>query len=369
MAEEYTNSLTTTDVPAGTPMTIKSSVQQVYSTTNGQNLYDKTLTGAKKVLFPTCVDMNACFDYRFSFKDLMLVNQLPNITDMYFQNLTVKIQDVFTQITSDGAIKNGIFYTYDPYSAVISQDSNGIETEDHYIKGYSQPFKFVNSSRVVQRGDNSLYVVSSNLKIEKHINLQINSSSYKILKMFNVYDSQGNFVRKVLESDVKATSAELKECMEDIPKDSSDRHGRKICRDIILCDVLIFMLKSFNHDGINLSQLTADNLKKIPLDKSLPIGWLSPEEKLERFGKKGVFMETFVANKKSNDGSASDPYEKEIPNNLFVYVDMQTQCDKLFRVAKPDSAVFNDEKKIIAPFKAQYAIASELISVGIKSDN
>lgn len=368
MSEEFTNSLTSTDVPAGTPMTIKSSVQQVYSTTNGQNLYDKTLTGAKKVLFPTCVDMNACFDYRFSFKDLMLVNQLPNITDMYFQNLTVKIQDVFTQITSDGAIKDGIFYTYDPYSAVISQDSNGIETEEHYIKDHQGPFKFVNSSRVVQRGDNSLYVVSSNLKIEKHINLQINSSSYKILKMFNVYDGQGNFVKKVLESDVKATSAELKECMEDIPA-KADRYGRKVCRDIILCDVLIFMLKSFNHDGINLSDLTADKIQKVSLDKSLPIGWLSPEEKLERFGKKGVFMETFVANKKAGSGSSEDPYDKEIPNNLFVYVDMQTKCDKIFRVAKPDSAVFCDDKEIIAPFKAQYAIASELISVGIKSDN
>lgn len=357
MSEEFDQSLTTVDTPTGTQMTIKDSYQRISRTTNGQNLYDKTLTGAKKILFPTCVNMNACFDYRFSVKDLMLPNHLPDVTDMYFQNLTVKIQDAFTQITSDGAIKNGIFYTYDPYSAVITQDGNGLEFETHTIEdgGKKQEHKFINSSRVIQRGDNSLYVVSSNLKIEKHINLQISTGSYKILKMYNVYDASGKFVTKQLESDTKASAMDLRDCIFGLDK-VTDKKGRKVCTDIILCDVLVFMLKSFNHEGVSLSELTPEMVEKSKAGKPLPIGWLTPEEKLERFGKKGAFMETFKT-------------AGEVPNNLFVYVDMQTKCDKIFKVAKPDNAVFVDTNKIIGPMIAQYAVASELISVGIKSDN
>ena len=358
MAED-SNSLTTVDTPTGTQMTINSKIQQVYTTTNGQNLYDKTLTGSKKVLFPTCVDVNACFDYRFSFKDLMLANKLPEVTDMYFQNLTVKIQDLFTQITSDGAIKNGLLYTYDPYSAVICQDGNGLEFEEHTLtfKGKGENKKFINSTRVIQRGDNSLYVVSSNLKIEKHINLQIATGSYKVLKMYNLYDEQGKFASKQLESDTKATVSDLRDCMNGLEKlKAEDLKGRRFCTDIILCDVLIFMLKSFNHSGIPLSKLTPENVNNAVVKRSIPIGWLTPEEKLEKYGKKGVFKDTFDEN-------------HQVPNNLFVYVDMQTRCDKIFSVARPDSSVFKDELGIVGPFYGQYAVVSELISVGIKSDN
>ena len=312
--------------------------------------------------------MNSCFEYRFTIKDLMLPEELPKITDMYIDEITVKLQDLFTQVTSHDAIKDGVIYTYDPYSAVICQDGNGLEFVENYVKVGEEvrKMKFIPSGRVIQREDNSLFVVSSNLKIEKHINIGSASSSYKLLILLNNYDAQGNFVGKTLKSSDRITVQQLRECFN--PPTKEERKGREVCTDVILCDILIFMLKSCNLSGKTLEELKPNDLTNANVKKTLPVGWLTPEEKLRRYGKKGIFMDTFVANRKSGDGSQESPYD-QVPNDLFVHIDMQGVCDKLFSIARPSKSVFVDENKIVAPFRAQYAIGNELISVSIKSDN
>ena len=202
MSEENCESLTLINSANGNQMLPTRSYGSNYKTTNGQILYPKTLTGSKKILIPTSVDMNTCFEYRFSFKDLMLPNALPNSAPLYVTDLTVKLQDIFTQVTSHDAIKDSVMYSYDPYSVVIAQDQDGIEHESHYIKVGSESVKreFINAGRVIQRSDNSLYVVSSNLRIEKHINIESNTNTYNLLLLYNRYDKDGNFVGKELKS-------------------------------------------------------------------------------------------------------------------------------------------------------------------------
>lgn len=373
--EQNSSSLTSVDTSAGTQMTVIPTREFAYKTSSGQNLYNKILTGSHKILFPTCVDVNSCFEYRFSVKELMLPDELPKVTDLYFSDLTVKFQDCFTQVVSDDAIKNGIAYAYDPFSAVICQDENGLEFQDQNLKTtvigedgqqkeVIKKYKCIASSRVIQRDDNALFVVSSNLRVEKHINITNNSGNYKVLVLSNVYDKDGNFVKKHLESVNKVSVEQLRQCLNFQTLTKEEIKGKKICIDIILCDILVFMMKSCNlSTGSFLEDLKPNQLQGIKTNKTLPIGWLTPEEKLQRFGKKGTFMDTFSSNKEG-DGDVD-----VLSNDLFVHTDMQEVCSKVFAVGRPKSSVFDDKKGIIAGYHCQFAIAHQLISVSVQSDN
>ena len=365
--EENSASLTTVDTPVGTQMTLQRSCESCYQTSSGQKVFPKILTGSQKILFPTTVDANACFEYRFSVKNLMLPSELPEVTDMYFHYLTVKFQDAFTNILSSNAIKDGITYSYDPYTAVICQDANGLEFVSNEIVGVDGEHverKFINSERAIKRDDNSLYVVSSNLKIEKQINLTTATSPYRILLLYNEYDNQGNFKGKILKSAVSCTRQDLTQVLH---PEEVEKKGL-VCTDIILCDVLIFMMKTCALGTNYLEEVTLQQMATLKKKRAIPMGWLSPEEKLEKYGKKGVYMDTFVATK-SNDKKLVN--YTEIPNNLFIHVDMQEVCDKLFSQYRPKETVFNDVNGIVIGdgIKGQYAIAHEMISVSIKTDN
>ena len=92
--------------------------------------------------------------------------------------------------------------------------------------------------------------------------------------------------------------------------------------------------------------------------RALPNGWLTPEEKLQKFGKKGTFMSEF---------SDTEP-DKLIPNSLFQYVDMQERCNKLNDIGHPISACFNDTNHIIADFDGCYIQSNAIISLRVLSD-
>ena len=351
---ELSTSLADVEIPVGQQMTLQKKFKTEYQTSNGTTVYDKILTGFKPILFPTAVSRNACFEYRFSIKDLMLPRELPQVTDLYFKDLVVKIQDSFTQIMANNSIVNGKIVAYMPYSAVLAQDGNGIETEPHMVNGKQR--KFVNTERIIKRDSSPLFVVSSNIKFTKSIDLDIATNSYKALMIYNNYNEDGQFVNKVVKSAVSASVDDLRSVMTGIPKSVEDRKNKSFCIDIILCDILICCLKSFDLTAKGFNELKPSDLEAVELKKSLPAGWLTPEEKLMKFGKKGTFMETF------DDGT-------EIPNSLFQLVDMQSKCDKLFKIARPTETVFEDKEGIIADFVGQYILATELMSLRVKSDN
>lgn len=360
---ENSKSLSSVDTPIGVQPTLERIVADEYKTCNGTIVYDKILTGFKPILFPTAVSRNSCFEYRFSIKDLILPKNLPKVTDLYFKDLVVKIQDMFTQVQAQESIRDGIVYSYMPYSAVLSQDCNGIEVEEHkWAKGdileddhNPTIIKCINSDRLVKRDASPLFVVSSNLKYNRSLNLDITSNSYKALAIYNEY-KDGKFVGKVVKSVVSIPVNDLKELFEK-PNITSNFTGF-VCLDVILCDILIFCLKSFNLD-----EKTAflDNLTKGDVDKAnppnpIPISWLTAEEKLKRYGNKGTYMETFGE-------------QNPLPNNLFQLVDMQERCDKIFTAGRPKNSVFLDKNHIVADFDACYSCTSELISIRVKSDN
>lgn len=357
-ADSMSTNLTEVKRQEGVPPTLIKKTNVQYKTSSGAMLYNKVLTGFKPILFPTAVSLNTCYDYRFSIRDLILPSQLPNITNMYFESMVVKIQDLFTQVMSDGMIKDGIVYSYMPYSAVLAQDENGIEYEEHdlnYKKYTGKNIKFVSSSRVIKRDSNPLFVVSSNLKYDREFNLEIVSNSYRALIIVADYEN-GKLLGKRIKTEVFATPEQLKQVIEPEKFPEESRDG-EFCLDIILCDILIFCLKSFDTTTEKtFEDITEDELKKFNVKKAIPTDWLTPQEKLEKFGKKGTYKSTF---------SESDP----IPNDKFIYCDMTTKSEKLFGLSRPTEAVFNDKKGIISGIPANYAISTSLISVRIKSDN
>ena len=81
---------------------------------------------------------------------------------------------------------------------------------------------------------------------------------------------------------------------------------------------------------------TMKELGKKPRN-TVPIEWLSPEEKLEKFGKKGVYMADYTTQK--------------LPNNLFFYVDMTDKCESIMANYAPSDIIFIDENKIITPLQ------------------
>ena len=199
MTEEIpvdSSSLIYADTTVGTQMTLQRTVKTEYQTSNGTTVYDKILTGFKPILFPTAVSRNAVFDYRFSVKDLILPRELPQVTDIYFKDLVVKIQDIFTQVMAQNAVCNGVVLSYMPYSAVLAQDGNGLEFETHTIDG--ELHRFMNAERLIKRDSSPLFVVSSNLKFNKSFNLDVTTNSYKALAIYNEYIN-GKFNKKIIK--------------------------------------------------------------------------------------------------------------------------------------------------------------------------
>lgn len=362
MADEIpvnSSSLVYVDTPVGPQMTLQKTTKVEYQTSSGTTLYDKILTGFKPILFPTAVSRNAVFDYRFSIKDLILPRELPQVTDLYFKDIVVKIQDIFTQVMAQNAISNGAILSYMPYSAVLSQDENGIETEEHEING--KIHKFMNSERLIKRDSSPLFVVSSNLKFNRSFNLDIATNSYKALLIYNEY-KEGEIVGKITKPRVSTTPEELRQVIagyggEKQAELREQKYTGLYCIDIILCDMLIYCLKSFDLNAATFEDLHGpEDLENAGCSKNVPIGWLTPEEKLAKFGKKGRFTDNFGE-------------ENPIPNSLFQYVDMQDRCDKLFSKYRPGRTVFEDTKGVIADFTGHYILANELLSVRVKSDN
>ena len=103
--------------------------------------------------------------------------------------------------------------------------------------------------------------------------------------------------------------------------------------------------------------MTLEDIAKQPKTKrSVPIGWLSPEEKLKKFGMKGKFRADFN--------------EKEpIPANLFIYVDGKEMSEKIFKAGIPTSTAFIDKNGLICPAKNCYAVTNMLLSVRAAGDN
>ena len=349
---ENSASLSDVNIVDGTKENLKKTWENSYLTGDGQQLRQYSLSSSSSILIPTCVDVNSCFEYRFSIKDFNLPSN-PGEQGLYIENIVVKIQDVFTQITSHDCIKDGLFYFYSPYSAVVSQDQDGIETEEQIFNynGVDTKRKFISTNRMIKRQDSPLYVCTSNLKVEKTMNLTQDKNSYKLLIISNKYDEEGNFLEKIITPSVSITFEELQQCLtfNDIPKRG------KICQDVIVCDILIFMMKT-----VNLSTETYfKDLKELPHtrhDKTVPRGWLSLEEKIERYGKKGCILDKYVANPTKGNYIT-------LPNDLYLYVDMQTACNEILAIARPDSLVFEDTRGIIGGFRAQYAFGEKMASI------
>ena len=355
---EKSNSLISVDRLVGQKENLKLDYIRSYKTGDGQQLDQYILSSVSSILVPTCVDVNSCFEYRFSIKDFNLPSYT-GVESMYFENIVVKIQDIFTQITSSDCIKDGLFYFYSPYSAVIAQDEDGIETEmrNFEFNGTTTQRPFISTNRVIKRQDSPIYVCTSNLKVEKSLNLTQDKNSYKVLILNNVYDEEGNFLKKTITTSVSATFDQLKQCLEfDSP--SIEKKG-VVCKDIILCDILLFMMKSFNLSAPKtFEQLEANDLQVAEKKRTIPIGWLSTEEKLEKYGQKGYVYDKYAANPKTAG-------EIVLPNDLYLFVDMQTVCDKALQVAKPSGFVFDDVKCVIGGFRAQYAFAQKMASITV----
>ena len=351
---ENSTSLTDVDRVVGVKENLQMNVIRSYKTGDGQQLDQYILSSVSSILIPTCVDTNACFEYRFSIKDFNLPSNI-GVQSLYFENIVVKIQDVFTQITSHDCIQSGKFYFYSPYSAVVSQDEDGIETEEQsfVFKGETTTRKFINTNRVIKRQDSPLYVCTSNLKVEKSMNLTQDKNSYKVLILSNVYDDDGKFLRKIITPSVSVTFEQLEQCLK---FNSIEKRGT-ICQDVILCDILLFMMKTFNLDAPYFE--TLDELPNKQLDKTIPRGWLSTEEKIERYGKKGYVIDKYV----SNPLKGSDAIV--LPNDMYLYVDMQTACDRLLPYARPQNFIFDDTKGIVGGFHAQYAFGEKMASITV----
>ena len=330
----------------GVPQTVVSEVQCNYTTSSGDTLYEKILVGYKPILFPTAVSENCCFDYRFTVRDLVLPTTLPGITEMYFNDIVVKLQDMFTQMTAGDAIVDGKVYSYMPYCTILAQDENGIETVEHTIN--DKVYKFVTSDRLVQRDSCPVFTVNSNLKLEKTISLEDQSNEYRLLAIMEQYDEKGDFVRRFLES-VKSVSAKyLKDIQEYASTSVEKRKGRIVCVDVILCDILVFCKRTFNFDRTPVEKLQKLGGKE---KNSVPNGWLTPEEKLKKFGKKGTYMADYTTQK--------------LPNDLFFYVDMTDKSDEIISNSCPSYTVFTDENKLITPYRNQYAYALQIMNTRV----
>lgn len=359
MAEDKiasSSSLASVDRLVGQKENLKLDYIRSYKTGDGQQLDQYILSSVSSILVPTCVDVNSCFEYRFSIKDFNLPSY-EGIQSLYFENIVVKIQDIFTQITSHDCIKDGLFYFYSPYSAVVAQDEDGIETEQHdfTFKDKKETRDFVNTNRVIKRQDSPIYVCTSNLKVEKSLNLTADKNSYKVLILNNVYDERGIFLRKTITTGVSVTFEQLRQCLE---PEKVDKKG-VVCQDIILCDILLFMMKSFNISATKyFEDVSEADFQSSRKKTTVPRGWLSTEEKLEKYGRKGYISDNYTSNVRTET-------EIALPNDLYLFVDMQTVCDKLLQVAKPKNFVFDDKNGVIGGFHAQYAFAQKMASVTV----
>lgn len=351
--EDGSLATTKNDRNVGVPQTLKSQCVTQLKTCNGDNLYDKILTGYKPILFPTACSENCCFEYRFSIKDLILPTTLPEVTNLYFRDLVVKIQDMFTQMTADDCIKDAIICSYEPYSAVLAQDENGIEIEYHEYNGEVTPF--ITSDRLIKRDSSPLFVVSSNLKYNRRFNLEVASNSYQAIVVNGIYD-KGVLKERVLKTQTYASPLQLKQCIS-FYNDSKEDEVRDgiYCMDIILCDMLIFCKKSFDLTKPSIHDLQPADLVNAMRKRTVPTGWLTPEEKLEKFGKKGTFMSSF---------GPTEP----IPSSMFIFVDGTSKCEDIFELGKPSQTFFDDKNLIVCPARNCYAISNMLVSVRAAGD-
>lgn len=327
----------------GVPQVLNTNIQCTYSTSSGDSLYEKILVGYKPVLFPTACSENCCFEYRFTIKDLILPKSLPQITGLYFKDIVIKLQDMFTQAIAGDAISNGKILTYMPYCMILSQDENGIELED-YMLG-DKKVKVISSDRMVQRESCPVFSVNSNLKMEKSISLQDMSNPYKIIGIFEQYDEEGNFVRRVMEN-IKCVSPEnLVDIINENASIVEKRKGRLVCIDVILCDLLVFCKRTFDFNTKPITEVeTLSKTKK----QTLPIGWMKPEEKMQK-------LLDIQKGRKAGE-------TEKLPNDLFYFVDMTERSAQLLDNSKPVDMVFEDSKKLIAPFVNQYAYSIQIIN-------
>ena len=337
----------------GVPQTLKMKTTTQLRTCNGDALYDKLLTGFKPILFPTAVSENCCFEYRFTIKDIILPSELPNITNLYFRDLVVKVQDMFTQMSASECIKDSVIYAYEPYSAVLAQDENGIEIQYHNYNNQLVPV--ITSERLINRDSSPLFVVSSNLKFNKQFNLEITSNSYQAIIVNGIFKNH-ELVGRSLKTQTFATAEQLKQAISFDENNTKNIEDGVYCLDIILCDMLIFCLKSFDLTKKPIEEITPNELAEAPRLRSIPIGWLSPEEKLKKFGTKGVFREEY---------GTTNP----LPNSLFILVDATAKSQDLFKVGRPTKTAFIDENAIVCPVVNCYSICNMLLSIRTASDN
>lgn len=331
----------------GVPQTLQNRVVCTYTTSSGDSLYEKILVGYKPVLFPTAVSENCCFEYRFTVKDLILPSTLPEITGLYFKDIVVKLQDMFTQTIAGEAICGGKILAYMPYCTLLAQDENGIEVSDYVLGGKS--YKVINSNRLVQRESCPVFSVNSNLKMEKSISLQDQSNPYKLIGVFQAFDAEGNPLRKYMEVIKSISPEQLYDIVNETASIVEKRKGKSICIDVILCDMLVFCKRTFDFTKPSIESV--DALSK-PQKQTVPLGWLSPEERLHK-------MVEFE-NAKKGLGNRSET--EKLPNDLFYYVDMTAKCNQVMASTKPEDMVFEDDKGLITPFKNQYAYSLQIIN-------
>lgn len=325
----------------GVPQTLITDVVCNYTTSSGDTLHERVLVGYKPILFPTACSENCCFEYRFTVRDLILPSKLPEVTGLYFKDIVVKMQDMFTQTTAGEAICNGKVLSYMPYCTILAQDENGIETKDYTLG--SKTFKVIDSNRLVERESCSVFTVNSNLRIEKSISLEDQSNPYKLLAVREQYDENGNFVRRFLETTNCASPQDLKDIQEEPASVIESRKGRVICIDIILCDILVFCKRTFDFEQPSIEEI--EELRERSKN-TVPTGWLTKEEKLKK-----------MMQKKEDNGAG---LTEKLPNDLFYYTDMTGKSEQVASSSSPSDIVFVDKKRLITPFENHYAFALQI---------
>ena len=78
---ENSRSLSGIKRQVGTEMPPKKYIGEAFKL-NNQTLYKKTLTGGRKAYFPVSVNINSCFEYRFTLRDVMLPSELSTIPNL-----------------------------------------------------------------------------------------------------------------------------------------------------------------------------------------------------------------------------------------------------------------------------------------------
>lgn len=351
--KETSSSLTEVSRPIGEGVNLNRTCGIQYTTGNGTRVDKKVLSGTIPVFFPTGVPENTVFEYIFSVKDLIQPSELPTITEIYFKNIVVKFQDMFTQVVQGSVYNDNCKITYAPFQADLCQDPDGVITTDAKYNG--KDVKLISSENLTVKRSSPLYAVSTNLKFDKALNVTTNDDDYKLIFVYNEYDENGKFVRKVMKSKNKCTPEEYKQVFD--PEGTASFKNGLYCIDIILCDIFVYVQADpsiYAPGKIPITDLTRETVSKTASRREKPIGWLSRNELINKYGKIGVKADYSDSNR--------------IPGDMYVHIDMTAKSKEIFSKAYMNTDVFCDNGGVILPYTGQYTVAYMLMSADVLSN-